>query len=107
MRRAAIGPGARRLELRGDPEEERLAERRAQYLRFGEQMHAFASRDRQSKRDGLAPGRGRERYATVFAVVCSVREVIAMGRISVESNELGDRHALRQWVQHHPGPPHR
>lgn len=79
--------------------QQRLAERRAQYLRFGEQMDAFASRDAASRRAGEAPGRGRERYATVFALVGSVREAIAMGRIAAEQNSLGDRAALMAWFR--------
>lgn len=57
----------------------RMQSRRQQYLEFGVHLDNFARTDVGSRKAGLAPGRSRERYATVMSLISTVREVVATG----------------------------
>ena len=60
--------------------QKRMEARRQQYLEFGVQLDNFARGDQGSKKAGLAPGKGGERYASIMTMVSTVREVLSVGR---------------------------
>jgi len=56
--------------------QKRLLARQQAYLKFGQQIDEAAMKD--PKFTGSAPGKGKERFATVMVVTAAVREVLAM-----------------------------
>ena len=56
--------------------QKRLIARQQAYLKFGKQLDEAATKDPAFR--GSAPGKGKERFATVMVVTSAVREVLAM-----------------------------
>ena len=84
--------------------QQRLAERRRQYLEFGEQLDTFAREDPRSRLAGEAPdqgGRGRppgERYATIMALTSQVREAVVIGSAALSSDNVDSDSDIRYWA---------
>ena len=57
-----------------------IEQRRKDYVDFGMQLDQFANKDKKMKKEGLAPGKGKERYATVMMMAAQIREVLSIGR---------------------------
>jgi hypothetical protein len=56
--------------------QKRMIARQQAYLKFGQQLDEAAMKD--PKYAGSAPGKGKERFATVMVVTSAVREVLAV-----------------------------
>ncbi len=84
--------------------QQRLAERRRQYLEFGEQLDSFAREDPRSRLAGEAPdqgGHGRpagERYATIMALTSQVREAVVIGSAALSSDNVDTDSDIRYWA---------
>ncbi|MGA7669814.1 MAG: DUF4157 domain-containing protein [Nitrolancea sp.] len=84
--------------------QQRLAERRRQYLEFGEQLDSFARDDARSRLAGEAPdqgGHGRppgERYATIMALTGQVREAVVIGSAALSSDNIDTDSEIRFWA---------
>jgi hypothetical protein len=91
--------------LKADHLQQRLAERRRQYLEFGEQLDNFARSDPRSQKAGEAPTPGDkqhpagERYANIMVLTSAVREVVGMGRAALAADNVGDEVAIRAWFE--------
>jgi hypothetical protein len=57
-----------------------IEQRRKDYVDFGMQLDEFANGDKKMKKEGLDPGKGKERYATVMMMASQIREVVSIGR---------------------------
>lgn len=75
--------------------QDRMAQRRQDYLEFGLQLDRFARRDVETRRAGQAPERNAERYATIMTLVPQVREVLVAGRGARGAFDKPDE--IRQW----------
>ncbi len=64
------------FEKRSKDLQKRLIARQQAYLKFGQKLDEAAAKDPKLK--GSAPGKGKERFATVMVVTSAVREVLAM-----------------------------
>jgi hypothetical protein len=53
-----------------------VRQRQLDYLKLGEELDAAANADREARKGGLAPGKGKERFATVLLLVSAIREVL-------------------------------
>ena len=58
----------------------RIVARRQAYLDLGIELDNFARGDKDSKKDGTAPGKDQEKFATIFLCVSAIREVQAVGK---------------------------
>jgi hypothetical protein len=77
--------------------QQRIADRREEYLKFGIQLDRFARGHPELGREGLATGRGRERYATIMTVTAQIREMLALGRNAARGFD-GDAHSFAVWA---------
>ena len=55
-------------------------QRRLEYLNLGVQLDNYARQSETMQEEGLAPGEGAERYATIMSLTASVREMLLVGR---------------------------
>ncbi len=76
--------------------QKRIEARRQQYLEFGVQLDNFARTDHGSKKAGLAPSKGGERYASIMTMVSTVREVMSLGQATKEGFESTPQ--LSRWA---------
>lgn len=74
-----------------------LGERRDEYLRLGQELDNFARRDAQARREGDAPGRGQERFATILTMVAGLRESLAVGRGAAAGFDSPE--AFQDWLR--------
>ncbi|MBE2315808.1 hypothetical protein DVA67_007460 [Solirubrobacter sp. CPCC 204708] len=85
----------------------RLHARQGAYLLLGQQLDEAAQRDPKAARS--APGKGKERFATVMTVTSAVREVLAMGngaRAGFGTDAAGLQQQVAQIVAHRERPVH-
>ncbi|MGI8633125.1 MAG: hypothetical protein ACR2NA_11380 [Solirubrobacterales bacterium] len=68
----------------------RLVARRESYLKLGEQIDEAAKQIPETRREGIAPDRGGERFSTVMLMTSAVREVLALGRAAAEGHDSPD-----------------
>jgi hypothetical protein len=57
----------------------RLIARQLAYVKLGEQLDEAARKDPTAVAKGIAPGKGKERFATIMLMTSAAREVLAMG----------------------------
>jgi hypothetical protein len=68
-----------------------LTARLAAYTIFGQQLDETAAKSRDPAAHAEAPGRGKERFSTVMALVATAREVLVMAEGAAEGfSQLGD-----------------
>ncbi len=80
----------------------RMVARRQAYLDLGVELDNYARGDRESRRRGEAPGAGEERYATIMMATSAVREVLAVGRTSLDNMPMTPE-AMQAWFRHMHG----
>jgi hypothetical protein len=73
----------------------RVRARQLAYLKLGEELDAAARNDPKSKKAGIAPPKGKERYATIMLVTSQVREILAMGDGARQA--FDDPAAIQNW----------
>ncbi len=71
-----------------------MQNRQAQYVKFGEELDKITSESRKERREGRAPAKGQERYATVMALVAVIREIMTIGRKARDTFPGGDPDGL-------------
>jgi hypothetical protein len=57
-----------------------LHDRRTQYRELGTKLDRFAQDDPTSRKEGLAPQKGGDRYATMLSLVVELRQAVALAR---------------------------
>ncbi len=57
-------------------EQKAVRQRQLDYLKLGEELDAAANADKEARQGGVAPGKGKERFATVLLLVSAIREVL-------------------------------
>ena len=67
-----------------------IEQRRNDYLNFGMQLDSFAAGNKETKKQGLAPEKGGERYATIMMMVAQIRETLQMGDHAVAGLKYQD-----------------
>jgi hypothetical protein len=57
-----------------------LHDRRVEYRALGTKLDRFSQGDALSRKEGIAAGRGGDRYATMLALVVEIRQAVALAR---------------------------
>ncbi|MFQ5401117.1 MAG: hypothetical protein ACE5E7_16155 [Anaerolineae bacterium] len=57
-------------------EQKVVRQRQLDYLKLGKELDAAAQADKEARASGTAPGKGKERFATVLLLVSAIREVL-------------------------------
>ncbi|MEO5889175.1 MAG: hypothetical protein ABIQ31_02925 [Ferruginibacter sp.] len=59
--------------------QQRIAQRRQDYLQFGIDLDNFARKNAAARSAGQAPAEGKEKFATIMTITSQVREALAIG----------------------------